>query len=313
MKDVTPKSETRRQARAESFLAAPGDALELLREGRTEKGDALEIARTAGIMAAKRTWELLPFCHPLPITHAEVEYAFERDGVRVTASATTIGPTGVEMEALSAASVAALTLYDMLKPHTTELEVRSVRLVEKRGGKSDHHPVPDPPVRAGVLVISDGVAAGEREDTAGAAVRQALEETESATSEVHAVVADEVDQIRPVVEGWVADGLELVLTVGGTGVYQRDVTPEAIGPLLDREIPGIMEASRAYGQRRVPYSMLSRGVAGTIGDTLVITLPGSTSGARESYRALFPAALHVIEVMRRGSGAHEKGPHGKGP
>lgn len=308
MKDVTPKPETRREARAQSFLAAPADALELLREGRTEKGDALEIARTAGIMAAKRTWELLPFCHPLPLTHAEVEYEFRDEGVRVTASARTIGPTGVEMEALSAASVAALTLYDMLKPHTTELEVRSVRLVEKRGGKSDHRPVPEPPVRAGVLVSSDGVAAGEREDTSGAAVRRGLEETEGAVAEVHAVVPDEVLEIRRVVKEWVSDGVELVLVVGGTGVYVRDVTPEAVRPLLDREIPGIMEAARSYGQRRVPYSMLSRGLAGTMGDSLVITLPGSTSGATESFRALFPAALHVIEVIRRGSGAHGEDP-----
>lgn len=304
MKDVTPKPDTRRTARAEALVAMPPEARRILREGETEKGDALEVARVAGIQAAKRTWELLPFCHPLPLTHAEVEYAFEEAGVRVRASATTLGPTGVEMEAMTAASVAALTLYDMLKPHTTDLEVRDVRLVEKRGGKSDHRPVPDPPVRAGVLVLSDGVAAGEREDTAGRAVREALADLDGVATGPHEVLPDEADPLRETVEAWVAEGVDLVLTVGGTGLSERDVTVDALAPLLDTEVPGIMEAARAHGQRRTPYAMLSRGVAGMIGDTLVVTLPGSPDGAMESFRALFPAALHVFQVRRRGSGAH---------
>jgi cyclic pyranopterin phosphate synthase len=136
MKDVTAKSPTLREAAAQSRITMPPDIQVMLRERRLEKGDALEIARVAGIMAAKKTWEIIPFCHPLPITGAEISYTFEEDGVCIEAKVRTLAPTGVEMEALTAASVAALTLYDMLKPHTKALEIQYTRLLMKTGGKS---------------------------------------------------------------------------------------------------------------------------------------------------------------------------------
>lgn len=136
MKDVTSKSATLRQAVAEAKITMPPEIQTMLRERQLEKGDALEIGRVAGVMAAKRTWEIIPFCHPLLITGAEIAYEFEPDGVRIRASVRTVAPTGVEMEALTAASVTALTLYDMLKPHTRELEIGETRLLMKTGGKS---------------------------------------------------------------------------------------------------------------------------------------------------------------------------------
>lgn len=136
MKDVTAKSPTHREAVAEAILLMPPEAQILLRERRTEKGDALEIARAAGALAAKKTWDLIPFCHPLPITHVEVTYFFEFEGVRIQVLVKTIAPTGVEMEALTAVSLVALTLYDMLKPHTKDLEIGYMRLISKTGGKS---------------------------------------------------------------------------------------------------------------------------------------------------------------------------------
>jgi len=305
MKDVTPKTETRRRAVAEARILLPEEGRRVLAEGTTEKGDALEVSRVAGIQAGKKTSDLLPFCHPLPITHADVTFELTDDGVRVEASATCIGPTGVEMEALTAACVAALSLYDMLKPHAREMEITGVRLLEKTGGKSDYRVTPDPPVRAGVLVLSDGVHAGERQDRSGEAVLRALRDTGGVEPERHEVLPDEPDPLRRTVEAWVGDGLELILTVGGTGLSERDRTVDTLTPMLDPEIPGIMEASRAYGRARTPFAMLSRGVSGMIGDTLVVTLPGSPSGATETFDAVFPAALHVLEVRRRGSGAHE--------
>jgi len=136
MKDVTAKSATVREAVAEAQITMPPDIQLMLRERRLEKGDALELARAAGIMAAKRTWELIPLCHPLPLTHVEVSYTFEEEGVRIHSLVKTVAPTGVEMEALTAVSLAALTLYDMLKPHTHQLEIRYMRLMSKKGGKS---------------------------------------------------------------------------------------------------------------------------------------------------------------------------------
>jgi cyclic pyranopterin monophosphate synthase len=136
MKDVTAKSPTLREAVAETQITMPPEVQTMLRERRLEKGDALEIARAAGILAAKKTWEIIPFCHPLPLTHVEITYIYEPEGVRVRSLVKTIAPTGVEMEALTAASLAALTLYDMLKPHTHDMEIRYTRLISKKGGKS---------------------------------------------------------------------------------------------------------------------------------------------------------------------------------
>ena len=134
MVDVSGKAETRRSARAHAFVKIAARVLAQLPEN--PKGNPLEIARIAGIMAAKRTSELIPLCHPLMLTHADVEVTVEKKGVRIIASARTTGQTGVEMEALTAAAVAALTIYDMVKALDKGIEIQDVYLMEKTGGKS---------------------------------------------------------------------------------------------------------------------------------------------------------------------------------
>jgi cyclic pyranopterin phosphate synthase len=134
MVDVSAKPETRRTARAHAFVRITPAVLQKLPEN--PKGNPLEIARIAGIMAAKRTSDLIPLCHPLMLTHADVEVKLEKEGVRIVASAATTGQTGVEMEALTAASVAALTVYDMTKALDKAIEIQDLYLLEKTGGKS---------------------------------------------------------------------------------------------------------------------------------------------------------------------------------
>jgi cyclic pyranopterin phosphate synthase len=136
MVDVTGKAETSRRAIAESYVRLSGGTLALLAKGRLPKGNALEAARLAGILAAKRTPDLIPLCHPLLLTHVDVEAETRRDGVRFVASVSCSGPTGVEMEALTAVSVSALTLYDMVKAVEKGATIERVRLLEKSGGKS---------------------------------------------------------------------------------------------------------------------------------------------------------------------------------
>ncbi len=136
MVDVSAKAETLREAVAEGRITMSAEALAAIREGAVKKGDVLATARIAGIMAAKKTSELIPLCHPLMLSKVAVDFAFEDDGVRVTALARLSGPTGVEMEALTAASVALLTIYDMAKALDKGMVIGGVRLLEKRGGKS---------------------------------------------------------------------------------------------------------------------------------------------------------------------------------
>ena len=134
MVDVSSKAETKRVARAHAFVKIRPSVLDRL--SSNPKGNPLEIARIAGISAAKRTSDLIPMCHPLMLTHADVTTSLEAEGVRIVSSTTTTGPTGVEMEALTAAAVAALTIYDMTKALDKAIEIQDIYLLEKTGGKS---------------------------------------------------------------------------------------------------------------------------------------------------------------------------------
>ena len=134
MVDVSGKPATRRTATASAFVELSAAVLAALPDN--PKGDPLEVARIAGIQAAKRTADLIPMCHPLPLTHVDVQAAIEGNGVRITATAATVGVTGVEMEALTAAAVAALTVYDMTKALDKAIVIRHVQLESKSGGKS---------------------------------------------------------------------------------------------------------------------------------------------------------------------------------
>jgi len=139
MVDVSDKATTTRTATASGFVRMATATVQAIRERRTPKGDPLEVARLAGIMAAKRTSELIPLCHPLPLTHADVQLEVRDDGVEITATARTDGKTGVEMEALTAVAVAGLTLYDMCKAMDKAMEITGIRLESKSGGRSGNY------------------------------------------------------------------------------------------------------------------------------------------------------------------------------
>ena len=136
MVDVSGKTATAREARAGAWIRMSREAARAATSGRSRKGHPVQVARLAGIMAAKRTAEMIPLCHPLQLTHVEVDIAPRRDGFVITSTVRTVGPTGVEMEALTAVSVAALTLYDMIKAVDKLMEIGGIRLLEKRGGRS---------------------------------------------------------------------------------------------------------------------------------------------------------------------------------
>ncbi len=139
MVDVSAKPSTDRRATARGKLLLSRETLDLIKEGRTPKGDVLGAARIAGIMAAKRTPDLIPLAHPLPLSHASVDLTFERDGIAIEATVGTTAPTGVEMEALTAVAVAGLTLYDMLKAIERGATLTDIRLVAKSGGRSGEY------------------------------------------------------------------------------------------------------------------------------------------------------------------------------
>jgi cyclic pyranopterin phosphate synthase len=297
MVNITHKSNTLRSAIAGAVvLVSSKETIHAIENKLVPKGDVFSFAKVAALFAVKKTSDIIPDCHPLPVEYCDVRFAIKALAIEIEVEVHTIYKTGVEVEAMHGASVAALTLYDMLKPIDQHIEIQAIRLLEKKGGKTTYSIKKDQIINAAVVVCSDTVFAKKGEDRAGLAVIERLKQYGINT--VHyEVVADEAASISLQVKANTNNNIQLLLLVGGTGVSPRDITPDTVEPMLHRVLPGVMETARRYGQERMPYAMLSRSVAGFINNTLVLTLPGSLNGSKEYLDALFPQVLHAFDII----------------
>lgn len=333
MVDVGGKPVTRRVAIAEGRLDTTAEVVALVQGDELKKADVLPTARIAGISAAKRTSELIPLAHIVPLDAVSIDFGFEQSAVTIRATVSTTARTGIEMEALTAVAVAALTLHDMVKAVDPAARTGGIRLVEKRGGKrgvwradaagepsaSDPAPSDEPadgeaaavgpdPVetdaaggrRAIVLVASTRAASGEAPDTTGPAIVDWLRERGYDTPAL-VVVADA--DIADAVRGAVAGSPSVLITTGGTGVNPGDRTPEATLAVLDQELPGVAEAIRAAGRASTPTAALSRARAGIAGRTVVVNLPGSRGGVADGLAVLDDLLPHLVDQVAGGDHA----------
>jgi cyclic pyranopterin monophosphate synthase len=297
MFDIGDKSETLRIATARAIVKVRPETSRLIKEGKSPKGNIIDAARISATMGAKRTWDLLPYCHPIPIDHIKVDVSIKIESIEVDVKVKTTWKTGVEMESLTGASIAALTIYDMLKPVDETLAIESVKLLAKSGGMKDFYEKYNKPLKAVVIVISDSVSKGERSDKSG---KLAIERLNSSGFEVvdYRVIPDDASQLESsLIIACDELKVDLVLTSGGTGLGPRDSTPEATKKVLEKEVIGISEALRMHGQKRTPLSMLSRGAAGVRGKTVIVNLPGSLKAVSESLDALIPGILHASKML----------------
>lgn len=295
---ITHKNNSLRTAIAQATLSVSSvDTIAAIQNNRVPKGNVIEAARVAGLFAAKNTSSVIPDCHPLPVEFAEIRFEILEQSINIEAEIHTVYKTGVEVEAMHAASVVALTMYDMLKPIDKGIEIQNIRLLKKTGGKSARKYPVQSEVRSAIVVCSDSVSGGSKTDKAGLIIQEKLNGFGLDASN-YSIIPDEIELLQAKVNELVNEGIQLILVTGGTGVSPRDTSPEAILPLLERRMPGIEEAIRSYGQQRTPYAMLSRSLAGFIGESLVLVLPGSTNGASESIDAVFPAVLHIFDVLK---------------
>jgi len=314
MRDISHKQITLRSARAVAIIFCSEQSIDLINSNELPKGNLFDVARAAGFLGAKLTPQLLPHCHPVTIDGMEFSFdflnkdqhsdlfgpeVFGRTGIVILAEAKSIGRTGIEMETLTAASVAALEIYDMLKPVDTGLEIGHIRLLEKKGGKSDRNRYTEESPVCAVLVCSDSTARGEREDKSGLLISEMLKK---ANAEVvhYQILPDEKEAIQKQIKDWVAEDIQFIFTTGGTGLGPRDNTVSAVKEILERDADGITEAMRSFGQMRTPLAMMSRSVAGSVGKTMIVTLPGSSNGAKESLEAILPGVFHARKMLEGG-------------
>ena len=307
MIDVSPKFDSLRYAMAEGFLYGNKKTLARVFDRTVPKGDVTEVARAAGINAAKRCADWITFCHPIPLDWVEVRLEPGKNAIKVSAEVRSVWKTGVEMEAITAVSAALLNAYDMLKPLDESLSFGDIRVVKKKGGKNDFADFFKKDIRTAVLVISDSTHAGKRKDESGKIIQEFLAD-KPIKVEFYEVLPDDrdviADRLRQLTD---AEQVKLIFTTGGTGLGPRDVTPEATLAVIERSVPGIVETVRSYGMDRTPFAMLSRGEAGVRGNSVIINLPGSSKGALESLQALFPGLLHIFPMMQgKGHGKIEK-------
>ncbi len=297
MVDITHKINTLRSATATAIVKVSQQAtIDAVVNNTVPKGNVMEMAKTAGLFAVKNTHLSIPDCHPIPIEFTSVEYKIEDLTIEIIFKVKTVYKTGVEVEAMHGASIVALTMYDMLKPIDKNIEISTIKLINKEGGKSSFKNRFPAVIKAAVFVCSDSIFAGDKEDRSGKIIVEKLESCGVETTH-YEIIPDEKDIIQERTKAYAKEN-QLVIFTGGTGLSPRDVTPEALAPLLESRIPGIEEAVRDYGQQRMPYAMLSRTVAGTLGKSLILALPGSTNGARESMDAIFPHVLHVFHILK---------------
>jgi len=295
MVDITHKNHTLRKAVAAAIVSVSlPETMDSIRNKSVPKGDIFEFSRAAGLLAVKKTSDLIPDCHPLPIEYTGITYELMDLEIHILVEVHTIYKTGVEVEAMHGASLVALTIYDMLKPLDKGVEIKNIRLLSKQGGKSELKKIKFNHLQVVVLVCSDSVSEGKSEDISGKIALEKLKDYGLQNISIH-VIPDDFDIIQSMAKSY-SQEVDLIFFIGGTGLSPRDLTPDAIQPLLEREIPGIPETIRHYGQLRTPFAMLSRGVAGFIGRALVITSPGSPLATKETIDALFPAVLHVFKI-----------------
>lgn len=264
------------------------------------------MARAAALLGAKNTAYLIPYFHAVSIDALKIDFAHRvteppeeiRGMIAITAQARSIGRVDLEMVALTAVSVATLVIYDLLKVVDRQLEITGIALKEKTGGKNDRRFFRLPP-RCTVLVCSDATVVGKRADNSGKVIVRLLEESGASVVD-YRIVPDDRGLIQAQIKSWVEKEVAFIFTTGGTGLGSGDHAVDAVSEMLERDADGITQAMRHYGQQRTPLAMMSRAVAGSIGHTTVVTLPGSSDGARQSLEAILPAIFHARKILKGG-------------
>lgn len=317
MADVRRKRVTARRAVATGELQAGPVAFEALIQRQLPKGDAMLMAEVAGIQGAKQAAALMPLCHPLNLEFVDLRCVPvpERSAIRVYCEVGANARTGVEMEALAGASAALLTLYDLTKPVEPALAIGGIRLLFKEGGKKGLWLHPEgmdeaerahyrpravarlDGIAAAVITLSDRAHAGVYEDRSGPVAAEALAALGADVRSL--LLPDGVAAMSGALRALAAEGVQLAICTGGTGLGARDLAPEALAEVATRHVPGVAELFRAASSAHTPLAWLSRADAALVGDDLlVVCLPGSPRAVEQGMAILAPPLAHALAMVR---------------
>lgn len=303
MIDITNKFKTLRYAKAQGILKFPEFVYEKIITNDLPKKDPLQFAKAAGFLAVKKTADLIPHCHPIPIEYLNIDFEVQKDHIVITCEAKTIARTGIEMEVLTGVSIAALTLYDLLKPITKELEITDIKLIHKEGGKSDRWKRVREGLICAVLVCSDTIYQKYirnepiPEEKSGKLIIEKVKEY-GVDCVDYKILPDEPSDIKQWILEKIEQKIPFIFITGGTGLGPRDNTVEVLKEIGGKEVPGISEAIRVYGYERTPLAMMSRAISVMKNGCLIVSLPGSSKGVEESLQAILPAVFHADRMMR---------------
>ncbi|MGZ3773866.1 MAG: bifunctional molybdenum cofactor biosynthesis protein MoaC/MoaB [Pseudobdellovibrionaceae bacterium] len=313
MIDVGEKAVTRRKSIATGTIHMAVQTIEMIKSGHSPKGNILAIAEVAGIMAAKNTSQHLPLCHPLLLD--SVRIWFEIHGSSVTAFCEVIchAKTGVEMEALVGVNTCLLTIYDLAKAVDPVLEITNVYLDTKEGGKSGlwRHPKtekaesPTPLkdlsyLRFAVATLSDRASQGLYKDESGPGLISYFN-ARQAQEIFYSVIPDERETLKKIINRATEEKVDVLLLTGGTGLSERDITPDVIKELASKELTGFGEKQRIYGSNFTNAAWLSRASAYVVGKTLVVLFPGSPKAVKQGLEAIGDLIPHAIKMIRNES------------
>ncbi len=316
MIDVGNKETTKRKAMATGTIRVCPSTLQMIRKGESPKGNILAIAEVAGIMAAKNTANVLPLCHPLLLDSVRVWFEVTETKVHAFCEVICSAKTGVEMEALVGVNASLLTIYDLAKAVDPVIEIQDIYLQRKEGGKSGlwvHPQVPKDStdnqkaqqnkglnlqgIKVGVGTLSDRASKGQYEDKSGVVLREFVKKV-SASEVFYSVIPDEKTELKKLIIDAVEQGVDLVLLTGGTGLSERDITPDTLKELAHKELAGFGELQRNYGSQYTKSAWLSRASAYVVSKTLVVLFPGSPKAVTQGLECLGELMPHAIRMIR---------------
>jgi len=295
MVDVGDKVTTLRVARATGSIKLSPRTIIMLKDKHIPKGDVLSTAKIAGIQSAKRTAELIPLCHPLNITYVDISFELMQDRILIQAIVKAKDTTGIEMEALTAVSISALTIYDMCKAVDGKMVISEIKLADKQGGKTSHKTDYRPTV--GIIVLSDSISSGIGKDKSGEILKEGFVSAECNVNEFE-IIPDNANKFLEAINKYIANGIELIISSGGTGIGPRDITVDVLAPKFTTRLEGVEQALHSYGLGKTKTAMLSRLQVGIIENTIIVCLPGSASASKDALQVLIPTIFHAYHMKK---------------